>query len=346
MVVPGNSDTAYHSSPRVSTEPGWWLSDTALVTTAVSPIMPETPFNIADSVSDLDSECSRLAATCSSPGTIRPPPVSGHPSRSDPAGSTGRPEPARPGTGPGYRGPWPPTRTDRPVSPLTARKTWRTVEPLHGMIYFAPEAAESYPASACARRPATSPRGRPPWGRWEPTRSSPPSSTSIPHWCGRPSPGRGRWRHPPSVLGPASRRPTPPCAGCSAMPSTRPRWPGPPTLARRAAERAATPLRGTAAVRRPCRAGVARRAPPGAVARPDPAARVPGRRPHRRAGPARPRPGGGPGPAPGLRRGARPFLRDTRGWPDADWDAGVARLVDRGLVEVPERGDDHGVRWP
>ena len=30
------------------------------------------------------------------------------------------------------------------VSPLTARKTWRSVEPLHGMIYFAPEATESY----------------------------------------------------------------------------------------------------------------------------------------------------------------------------------------------------------
>jgi hypothetical protein len=31
-----------------------------------------------------------------------------------------------------------------PVSPVTARKTWRTLEPLHGMVYFAPEAAESY----------------------------------------------------------------------------------------------------------------------------------------------------------------------------------------------------------
>jgi hypothetical protein len=30
------------------------------------------------------------------------------------------------------------------VSPLTARKTWRTLEPLHGMVYFAPEAADSY----------------------------------------------------------------------------------------------------------------------------------------------------------------------------------------------------------
>ena len=31
-----------------------------------------------------------------------------------------------------------------PVSAVTARKTWRTLEPLHGMVYFAPEAAESY----------------------------------------------------------------------------------------------------------------------------------------------------------------------------------------------------------
>jgi hypothetical protein len=31
-----------------------------------------------------------------------------------------------------------------PVSALTARKTWRTVEPIHGMVYFAPEAPASY----------------------------------------------------------------------------------------------------------------------------------------------------------------------------------------------------------
>jgi hypothetical protein len=31
-----------------------------------------------------------------------------------------------------------------PLDPLTARKTCRTVEPLHGMIYFAPEAGASY----------------------------------------------------------------------------------------------------------------------------------------------------------------------------------------------------------
>jgi hypothetical protein len=37
-----------------------------------------------------------------------------------------------------------PPATAGAVSSLTARKTWRTVEPLHGMIYFAPESAASY----------------------------------------------------------------------------------------------------------------------------------------------------------------------------------------------------------
>ena len=32
------------------------------------------------------------------------------------------------------------------VSPLTARKTWRTLEPIHGFIYFAPEAVDAYAA--------------------------------------------------------------------------------------------------------------------------------------------------------------------------------------------------------
>ncbi|MEY2399733.1 MAG: hypothetical protein QOJ00_2907 [Actinomycetota bacterium] len=32
------------------------------------------------------------------------------------------------------------------VSPLTARKTWRTLEPIHGLIYFAPEATDAYAA--------------------------------------------------------------------------------------------------------------------------------------------------------------------------------------------------------
>src|SRR5829696_2808912 len=32
------------------------------------------------------------------------------------------------------------------MDPVVARKTWRTLEPLHGLIYFAPEADEAYAA--------------------------------------------------------------------------------------------------------------------------------------------------------------------------------------------------------
>jgi len=39
-----------------------------------------------------------------------------------------------------------------PVSALTARKTWRTVEPLHGMVYFAPEAEQAYAELGLADR--------------------------------------------------------------------------------------------------------------------------------------------------------------------------------------------------
>jgi hypothetical protein len=33
-----------------------------------------------------------------------------------------------------------------PLDPTIARKTWRTLEPIHGLIYFAPEAGEAYEA--------------------------------------------------------------------------------------------------------------------------------------------------------------------------------------------------------
>src|SRR3954467_674284 len=32
------------------------------------------------------------------------------------------------------------------MDPMIARRTWRTLEPVHGMIYFAPESAASYEA--------------------------------------------------------------------------------------------------------------------------------------------------------------------------------------------------------
>ncbi len=41
------------------------------------------------------------------------------------------------------------------------------------------------------------------------------------------------------------------------------------------------------------------------------------------------------------------FLRGTRGWPDAAWEAGVDRLVARGLVEQGGAvRDATGRRWP
>src|SRR5664279_6106021 len=78
MVVPGNSDTAYHSSPRVSTAPGWCRSVTFLVTTAVSPIMPETPFSIADSCFRPRLRVHIRESELSLTSTIRPRPNATH----------------------------------------------------------------------------------------------------------------------------------------------------------------------------------------------------------------------------------------------------------------------------
>src|SRR3954462_11500623 len=38
------------------------------------------------------------------------------------------------------------------MDPLTARKTWRTPELIHGFIYFAPEATEAYAALGVSGR--------------------------------------------------------------------------------------------------------------------------------------------------------------------------------------------------
>lgn len=40
------------------------------------------------------------------------------------------------------------------IEPIVARKTWRTLEPLHGLIYFTPEAAERYAALGIGSQPA------------------------------------------------------------------------------------------------------------------------------------------------------------------------------------------------
>jgi hypothetical protein len=76
---------------------------------------------------------------------IRPPPPISLPASSErrPFGRSG-PGEFRQGLS-GYRGRVSPTETrPEPIAPITARKTWRTVEPLHGMIYFTPESGHSY----------------------------------------------------------------------------------------------------------------------------------------------------------------------------------------------------------
>ena len=50
------------------------------------------------------------------------------------------------------------------MDPVTARKTWRTLEPLHGFIYFAPEALEELD------RDRAQPRGR---RQYFPSRAAP-----------------------------------------------------------------------------------------------------------------------------------------------------------------------------
>ncbi len=144
---------------------------------------------------------------------------------------------------------------------LLARKTWRTLEPLHGMIYFVPEAAEAYArlgitgrAGYFASRAAPDGRGRRP--RWsistffnfnpELVRAAIPASWEVatPTRSGRGA-LRGGGRRLPSDPGRQVRRVAGdgPCR--RAGPDARPR-----SVAGR--------TRGPPAGRRPRRAGVAR----------------------------------------------------------------------------------------
>ena len=66
-----------------------------------------------------------------------------------------------------------------PADPI-ARKTWRTVEPLHAMVYFAPEAAASYAALGLSGEAGYFVSRSAPMGAVERPLSSPPSSTSSP----------------------------------------------------------------------------------------------------------------------------------------------------------------------
>jgi hypothetical protein len=115
--------------------------------------MPGTPFNIDDSDPDLDPERIMRRNTpmrdfvlLLDPGHDPPLPalyglvVPSGPKMAAPASTLTRPV----GIRSAMASPTTPASSLGPVSPLTARRTWRSVEPVHGMIYFAPEAAEAY----------------------------------------------------------------------------------------------------------------------------------------------------------------------------------------------------------
>ncbi len=127
-----------------------------------------------------------------------------------------------------------------PVAPLTARKTWRTVEPLHGMVYFAPEAADSYARLGLERpvRLLRLPVG-PAWARSAAGTVVATFFNFRPRWSARPWTGVWRSTTPAEVLEPPARPPPPPpSGGCSAAPPTRTGCARAADLARRAALRA------------------------------------------------------------------------------------------------------------
>ena len=227
------------------------------------------------------------------------------------------------------------------LDPLTARKTCRTVEPLHGMIYFAPEAAESYLRLGL----------RPEAGYFA-SRSAAMGAVgaeTVVATFFNFHPGLVRdvipeaWTVAPPAAVLAARLEAADAALRRMLgdAAAGPEMTRAAELARRAAEQAARKYEG-----RPLFAAHA------GLPWPDP--------PHLELWHAQTllrefRGDGhiaalvvhdlGPVEALGLHiaTGDLPegFLRDTRGWPDTEWEEGVDRLVDRGLVARVAPSETH-----
>lgn len=162
----------------------------------------------------------------------------------------------------------------QPVSPLTAHKTWRTLEPLHGLVYFAPEAAEAFARLGLTGQRAYFASRSAAMGRAGPGTVCATFYNFNPDLVRRSMDGVWDSTDPEAVLearsvaaGAALRRILGPTADSPELVRAA-------SLARRAAERAGADGR-SAPVRRSCRPALARGAPPGVVARPDAPARVP-----------------------------------------------------------------------
>jgi hypothetical protein len=228
-----------------------------------------------------------------------------------------------------------------PVTALTARKTWRTVEPLHAMIYFAPEASESY-ARLGIRQEAG----------YFASRSAPMGAVSAetviatffnfsPALVRAVIPGVWNTATPGSVLEARIEAADATLARILGEGIRSPEMGRAAELARRAAERACERYEG-----RPLFAGHAGLAWPDA--------------PHLVLWHAQTllREFRGDGhvaqlvthdidPVEALvmhvASGDVPvsFLRDTRGWSDSEWGGGVKRLDERGWVHAVEVGSSH-----
>ncbi len=172
---------------------------------------------------------------------------------------------------------------------MRARKTWRTLEPLHGMIYFVPEAAEAYARVGVTGRAGYFASRAAPMG-------AVPAEVVISTFFNF-NPGSGARRHPgcmgggyPGPVGGGAFRSGRRClqrdfsGTLSCVPR---RWTGPRCLARIAAEEAARRARRSPARGGSCRCAMAVRAAPRPLARAIRPARVPGRRAHCAAGRAR-----------------------------------------------------------
>jgi len=227
------------------------------------------------------------------------------------------------------------------MDPITARKTCRTVEPIHGMIYFAPEAGESY------RR-----LGLRPEAGYFASRSAAMGAVgaeTVVATFFNFHPGLVRdvipeaWAVAPPDAVLAARREASDRALRRMLGDAvdTPELARAATLARQAAERAAERYEG-----RPLFAAHA------GLPWPDPAHLVLW---HAQTLLREFRGDGhiaalvlhdlDPVEALGLHlaTGDLPegFLRDTRGWPDDEWEAGVERLVDRGVVTRVEPSEAH-----
>ena len=233
------------------------------------------------------------------------------------------------------------------MDPIIARRTWRTVEPIHGMIYFSPEAAAGYEALGLTDRMGYFASRAAPMG------TVPAEVVIATFFNFRPELVRASI---PEAWNRATRDQILDARVQGADAALRRSLPDAitsPEMVEAAGARAprgggrVRTRRRPPALRRTRLTPLARRTPSRALARADPAAGVPRRRTHRgtrrrRASPAsKPR-----SPTSQPARCRARCWSSTRAWPEDEWQAGVDGLRSRGLLEptdeltLTERGRD------